>query len=127
MGMNAQMLTTWPPAAIAFGQQTTSLQLFSQQLALPPNGLRLFPSTALGWLYIGRAHLYLAEYTISDHLLLEHAQSLINIVISYKNLQNILFTGRVSVMLYVLTECLPLPPIARGLSHDSCLRGIDPC
>lgn len=127
MGMNAQMLTTWPPAAITFGQQTTSLQLFSQQLALPPNGLRLFPSTTLGWLYIGRAHVYLLEYTISDHHLLKHAQRLINIVISYKNLQNILFRWSVSAMLYVLTECLPLPPIARGLSHGSCLREIDPC
>ncbi len=127
MGIEYPDINGLGPCCDDFWAANISLHLFSQQLALPPNCLRLFQSTTLGWLYIGRAHLYLAEYTISDHLLLEHAQSLINIVISYKNLQNILFTGRVSVMLYVLTECLPLPPIARGLSHDSCLRGIDPC
>lgn len=63
---------------------------------------------------IGSTRLHLAEHTLSDHLFLENAQCLINIIISYKNLKSILFIVH-SAARFTLSEDLLSGALGKGL------------
>src|SRR5258705_611705 len=67
-------------------QQTFALQLLAGELARAAYGFRPFAGFLLGGLFIVTAELHLAENTLALHLLLQHLQGLIDIVIANENL-----------------------------------------
>jgi len=69
--------------------QAFALGLFPGRLARAPDGFRLLAGLALGRLFIRLAALHLAKDALALHLLFEHPESLIDIVVSYEYLQNI--------------------------------------
>jgi len=66
--------------------QTFALGALTGQLANATNGFGLLASTLLRRLLVVVAHLHFAENAFALHLLLESAESLINIVIADKYL-----------------------------------------
>src|SRR5258705_7868214 len=63
-------------------QQAFALQLLAGELARAAYGFRPFAGFLLGGLFIVTAELHLAENTLALHLLLQHLQGLIDIVIA---------------------------------------------
>ena len=63
-----------------------ALGALASQLANATNGLGLFTRTLLRRLFIEVAHLHFTENTFALHLLLESAESLINVVVADKYL-----------------------------------------
>jgi hypothetical protein len=60
-----------------------ALHPFAHQLADAARRFGGFTGAALRWLFIGPAILHLAEHTFTLQLLLQHAERLVNIVVSY--------------------------------------------
>jgi hypothetical protein len=69
-------------------QQPFALGLLASGLAAAANGFGLFPRASFGGLFIGAAHLHLAEDAFALKLFLEDPEGLIDIVFTYQNLQN---------------------------------------
>src|SRR6478609_3173152 len=67
-------------------QQAFALQLLAGELARAAYGFRPFAGFLLGGFFIMAAELHLAENTLALHLLLQHLQGLIDIVIANENL-----------------------------------------
>src|SRR5258708_30622853 len=67
-------------------QQAFALQLLAGELARAAYGFRPFADPLLGGLFIVTAEPHLAENTLALHLLLQHLQGLIDIVIANENL-----------------------------------------
>src|SRR5258707_3431172 len=67
-------------------QQTFALQLLAGKLARAAYGFRPFAGFLLGGLFIVTAELHLAENTLALHLLLQHLQGLVDVVIANENL-----------------------------------------
>src|SRR5262245_18321296 len=75
--------------ALGHGYQALALGQFPGSLARAPDGFRLLAGLALGWFLIRLATLHLTKNALSLHLLLEHPESLIDIVVSNEYLQNV--------------------------------------
>src|SRR5690606_16237017 len=73
--------------ALRLGQQALPLRLLARELAVAAHGLGLLAGTLLRRLLIGATRLHLAENALALHLLLQHPESLIDIVIADKYLQ----------------------------------------
>src|SRR5215813_755499 len=75
----------------AFGHRDQALALgqFPGGLARATDGFRLLAGLALGWFFIRLATLHLAKNARALHLLLEHPQSLIDVVVANEYLQNV--------------------------------------
>ena len=71
------------------GDQTFALGLFPGGLARAPDGFRLLAGLALGRFFVRLAALHLTKNALALHLLFEHPESLIDIVVSYEYLQNV--------------------------------------
>src|SRR5262249_32640443 len=69
--------------------QAFALGQFPRRLARAPDGFRLLAGLALGRFFIRLAALHLAKNALALHLLFEHPESLIDIVVSYEYLQNV--------------------------------------
>jgi hypothetical protein len=69
-------------------EQAFALQLLAGELALAANGFGLFAGALLGRLFESAARLHFPEQAFPLHLLLEHAERLIDVVIPDENLQN---------------------------------------
>ncbi|SNB78243.1 hypothetical protein SAMN07250955_11823 [Arboricoccus pini] len=65
-----------------------ALGALAQQLAIATNGFRLLAGATLGRLFIVPAHAHLAIKPLALHLLLECAQSLIDIIVANLNLDD---------------------------------------
>jgi hypothetical protein len=68
------------------GQQALALELLAGELAGAANGLGLLTRLLLGGLLVMAAELHLAENTLALQLLLESAESLIDIIVANENL-----------------------------------------
>ncbi len=79
--------------AALFRQKTFTLGLLTGQLACTPDSLGALTRALLGRLLIGTARFHFTENTFALHLLLEHAEGLIDIVVADNNLQWISFFG----------------------------------
>jgi len=66
-----------------------ALRAFARQLASAPNRLGGLTDAPLRRLLVSAAQLHLTENTLALHLLLEHAQSLIDIVVADDDLNQI--------------------------------------
>jgi hypothetical protein len=71
------------------GDQAFALGLFPGSLARAPDGFCLLAGLALGRFFIRLAALHLAKNALALHLLFEHPESLIDIVVSNEYLQNV--------------------------------------
>src|SRR5262245_22297899 len=71
------------------GDQAFALGLFSGGLARAPDGFRLLAGLALGRFFIRLAAFHLTKNALALHLLFEHPESLIDIVVSNDDLQNV--------------------------------------
>jgi hypothetical protein len=102
------------------GQQTFTLQLLPRQLARTPHCLGMLAHTLLRRLLIMGMRLGFAKDAFALHLLLQHTQCLVDIVVSYEYLQKtspVLATPewrRFKFYFYFLVL------IAAGLNHGSC-------
>src|SRR5271169_1362987 len=67
-------------------QQALALQLLAGELAGAADGFRLFADSALGRLFVVAAQLHLAEHALALHLLLQHLERLVDIVVTDENL-----------------------------------------
>ncbi len=67
-------------------QQAFALQLLAGELARAAHSFGLFADLLLGGLFIMTAELHFAENTLTLHLLLQHLEGLIDIVIANENL-----------------------------------------
>ena len=67
-------------------QQALALQLLAGELAGAADGFGLFADALLGGLFVMAAQLHLAEHTFALHLLLQHPQRLVDIVVTDENL-----------------------------------------
>ena len=76
-----------PP--LGHGDQAFALSLFPGSLARTSDGFRLLAGLALGRFFIRLAALHLAKNALALHLLFEHPESLIDIVVSNEYLQNV--------------------------------------
>jgi hypothetical protein len=65
---------------------TLALHAFAQQLAVPSNGLGLFPRAPFRWLFVVAPKLHFSEYPFALHLLFQGSQRLIDIVIANEDL-----------------------------------------
>ena len=74
-------------AALRSGQKPLALSLLARGLSGSANGLGLFADPPFGRLLVGPPLLHLAEDALALHPLLEHAESLIDIVVAHENLQ----------------------------------------
>jgi hypothetical protein len=74
-------------------QQTLALQLFTGELAGAADGFRLLPDSPLGGFFIMAAEFHLAEYALALHLLLQHLESLVDIVVADENLHAVFLFG----------------------------------
>ena len=70
-----------------------ALRAFARQLAGAPNRLGGLTDTPLRRLLVSAAHLHLTENSLALHLLLERAQSLIDIVVADDDLNQITSPG----------------------------------
>jgi hypothetical protein len=73
--------------ALGHGQESLALSLLAGGLAGAAHGFGLLAGLALGRLLEGLALLHLAEDALALHLLLEDAESLIDVVVTNENLQ----------------------------------------
>src|ERR1700728_672006 len=71
-------------------QQALALQLFAGELASAADGFRFLADPSLGRLFVMAAELHLAEDALALHLLLQHLESLVDIVVTNENLQAVL-------------------------------------
>src|SRR6516164_4588953 len=71
------------------GDQAFALRLFPCRLARATDGFRLLAGLALGWFFIRLATLHLTKNALALHLLLEHPESLIDVVVANEYLQNV--------------------------------------
>jgi hypothetical protein len=80
--------SSWGPRdhARLHRQQTLALQLFARQLTGTANGLTLLADFPLRGLFVVAAEFHLAENTFALHLLLQHPEGLVDIVVTDKNL-----------------------------------------
>jgi hypothetical protein len=69
--------------------QAFALRQFPSRLARASDGFRLLAGLALGRFFIRLAALHLTKNALALHLLLEHPESLIDIVVAYEYLQNV--------------------------------------
>src|SRR5664279_3934669 len=67
-------------------QQAFALQLLAGELARAAHGFGLFTDLLFGGLFIMAAELHLAENTLALHLLLQHLEGLVDIVVTDENL-----------------------------------------
>src|SRR5438067_10157010 len=67
-------------------QQTLALQLFAGELAGAADGFRLLPGSPLGGFFVMATEFHLAEYALALHLLLQHPEGLVDIVVADENL-----------------------------------------
>ena len=67
-------------------QQTLPLHLFADELAGAANGFRLLSDSLLRGFLVMAAELHLAEDALALHLLLQHPEGLVNIVVTDENL-----------------------------------------
>jgi hypothetical protein len=65
-----------------------ALQALAQQLAGAADGFGAFARPLLRWLLVIAPQLHLAENALALHLLLERAQSLVDIVVADENLND---------------------------------------
>src|SRR5438105_11564072 len=75
-------------------QQTLALQLFAGELAGAADGFRLLPDSPLGGFFIMAAEFHLAEYALALHLLLQHLEGLVDIVVADENLHAVFLFDR---------------------------------
>src|SRR5579864_2778070 len=68
------------------GQQALALQFLARELAGAANGFRFLSDLPLGGFLVVAAELHLAEYTLALHLLLQHLEGLIDVVVAYEDL-----------------------------------------
>jgi hypothetical protein len=71
------------------GEQAFTLQFFASQLAGATDGFRPLSDSPLGGFLVMLAELHLAKYAFALHLLLQHLESLIDIVIADENLHRV--------------------------------------
>src|SRR5215813_6202504 len=76
-------------ALFGHGDQAFALGLFPGSLARASDGFRLLAGLALGRFLIRLATLHLTKNALALHLLLEHAESLIDVVVANEYLQNV--------------------------------------
>jgi hypothetical protein len=67
-------------------QQALALQFLPRKFASAANGFRFFANLPLRGFLVVSAELHLAEYTLALHLLLQHPEGLIDIVVTNENL-----------------------------------------
>jgi hypothetical protein len=67
-------------------QQAFALQLFAGKLAGAADGFRLLADSFLGRFLVMAAELHLAKDALALHLLLQHFESLVNIIVTDENL-----------------------------------------
>ena len=70
------------------GLEALAIHPLAEQLAGAANGLGLFAGAALRRLLVATAKLHLAENAFALHLLLERAESLIDIVVADQNVDD---------------------------------------
>src|SRR5262249_14383194 len=75
--------------ALGHGDQALALGQFPGSLARAADGFRLLAGLALGWFFIRLATLHLTKNALALHLLLEHPDSFIDVVVSNEYLQNV--------------------------------------
>jgi hypothetical protein len=75
-------------------QQTLALQLFAGELAGAADGFRLLPDSPLGGFFVVAAEFHLAEYALALHLLLQHPEGLVDIVVADENLHAVFLFDR---------------------------------
>jgi hypothetical protein len=56
------------------------------------DGLRFFPNTPLGWLFVGPSFLHFPEQAFTLHLSFQNTDCLFDIVVSYQDLHFVLLT-----------------------------------
>jgi hypothetical protein len=76
-------------ALFGHGDQAFALGLFPGSLARASDGFRLLAGLALGRFFIRLAALHLTKNALTLHLLFEHPESLIDIVVSNEYLQDV--------------------------------------
>src|SRR6266481_2462671 len=69
------------------GDKPFALGLLARELAGSPDRFALFPSRLLGGLLVKSPAFHFAKHTFALHLLLEHAERLIDIVVADEDLQ----------------------------------------
>jgi hypothetical protein len=69
--------------------QAFALRLFPRRLARAANGFGFLAGLALRWFFIRLAALHFTKNALALHLLFEHPESLIDIVVSNEYLQNV--------------------------------------
>jgi hypothetical protein len=69
------------------------LQFLSREFARAADGFRLLPRFPFRGLLVMAAELHLAENTLTLHLLLEHPERLLDIVVSDENLHASFLSG----------------------------------
>src|SRR5258707_15801210 len=67
-------------------QQALALQFLARELAGAADGFRLLSDSLLGGLLVMAAELHLAEDALALHLLLQHLEGLVDIVVTDENL-----------------------------------------
>jgi len=67
-------------------QQALALQFLARELAGAADGFRLLSDSLLGGLLVMAAELHLAEDALALHLLLQHFEGLVDIVVTDENL-----------------------------------------
>jgi len=75
-------------------QQTLALHLFAGELAGATDGFRLLPDSLLGGFFVMAAELHLAEDALALHLLLQHLEGLVDIVVADENLHAVFLFDR---------------------------------
>src|SRR5260370_25053207 len=75
-------------------QQTLALQLFAGELAGAADGFRLLPDSPLGRFFVMATEFHLAEYALALHLLLQHPEGLVDIVVADENLHAVFLFDR---------------------------------
>jgi|UPI000558064E hypothetical protein len=73
--------------ALLARKKAFALGLLTRKFASAANGFSLFARTPLGRLLIGPPRLHFAKYAFALHLFLQDPEGLINIVVTYDDLQ----------------------------------------
>src|SRR6516162_9061844 len=76
-------------ALFRHGEQAFALRLFPRSLARAADGFRFLAGLALGRFFVRLAALHLTKNALALHLLLEHPESLFDIVVANDDLQNV--------------------------------------
>jgi len=69
------------------GDKAFALGLLACELAGSPDRFALFPGRLFGWLLVKSPAFHFAKHTFALHLLLEHTERLIDIVVADEDLQ----------------------------------------